>query len=163
MFIWQYIDIPHEEVCAIQQQVRHNMPNNMLFFQEINISMTHFLDLEIELVALIQIPPMGGITDEGIHRDAPNLSLAINIPLENCQESITKFWKSDKPKSIKYTSNGHLYKAFNAIDCEQISEVKLIKPFIFDTNILHSVSNPQNVWRRAISIRFKKDIWHLVK
>ena len=128
--------------------------------------MTHFLNVEIAQAVLIQMPPMGGIRDDGIHKDM-NLTnkstLAINIPLENCEGSITKFWKSDKPESIHYTPNGHLYRSFKAVDCEQISEVKLIKPFIFDTNILHSVSNPQNVWRRAISIRFKKDIWHLVK
>jgi hypothetical protein len=166
MFIWQYVDIPQDEIEKIQQDYRDNLPNNEIFFQHIKIKTTHFLNMELSHTVLIQATPWYGMKDEAIHTDiiVDESSLALNIPLDNCAESVTKFWKTDKPVVIRHTVNGGFpYSYFEATDCEQISESKLIKPFIFDTSIPHSVTNPQDVWRRAISLRFKNDPRHLLK
>jgi hypothetical protein len=164
MFIWQYLDIPQLEIETLQQQFFDKLPMNELFFQDIAIGVKKICGLTIARSVLIQVPPWAGIANDGIHTDitSVNQQLAINIPLENCEQSTTKFWKSNKLPSILYTPNGHPYTHLAAKDCEQISQATLTKPFIFDTSILHSVTNPQNVWRRAISIRFRKDPWHLV-
>jgi len=165
MFIWQYLDLPLGEIEKIQQEFRDNLPNNDFFFQYMNIDSTTFLGLEIDGAALIQVPPMGFIDDRGIHTDSTERlsSLAVNIPLENCAESFTKFWKTNKPITVSYTSNNLPYHSFNVEDCEKISELKFIHPFIFDTKIPHSVSNPQHVWRRGISLRFKDDPSFLIE
>lgn len=166
MFIWQYIDIPQNEVEAIQQEVRAKLPDNDDFFQIIELERKTFLGLEINVVVLIQATPGFGLDGTSIHRDAGDedgRSLAINIPLDNCDNSTTAFWKSNKTETIKFTPNGMPYRSFDLEDCEQISEFNLTKPVIFDTQIPHSVVNPQDVCRRAISIRFEKDPWHLIK
>ena len=151
MFIWQYIDIPQNVVELLLQECRTKLPNNNIFFQPIDIDRTHFLDLELESTNLVQIIPMGGLQDECIHADIGfRHHLALNIPLENCSESITKFWKSDIPIGIRK-------RHYNIKYYQKISEVNFTQPFIFDSSILHSVTNPQSVWRRAISLRFIDD------
>ena len=160
MFIWQYLDIPQNEISAIQQEFQAKLPNNDFFFQHLTIDRTHFLGLALEYTVLIQVPPMGGMQDQGIHTDIvyhKRSPLALNIPLENCEGSITKFWKTDLPINVRYTVNNVPYSYCNAEDCEKISEINFTQPFIFDSKIPHSVSNPQNVWRRAISLRFLDD------
>jgi hypothetical protein len=166
MFIWQYIDIPEEEILAIQQAVRDNLPDNGEFFQYLDVGVKTFLGSEVDIVVLIQAAPGFGLDGFGIHRDAgaeEDQRLAINIPFENCDESITKFWKTDKPEIKQFTPNGIPYNYFEMDGCEQIDEFRLTRPIIFDTGVPHLVINPQDVWRRAISIRFKTDPWHLVK
>ena len=44
MFIWKYIDIPQEEIQEIQAEFKNNLPDNMEFFQSININKKRFLD-----------------------------------------------------------------------------------------------------------------------
>ena len=166
MFIWKYIDIPQSVIESLQQEFLSRLPNNELFFQYIKIDTKEILGLKLGPTVLIQMRPMGGMNNEYIHTDAipsHKSSLALNIPLENCAESITSFWKSDKPAEERQTPQGTPYKYLNAEDCEKIAELKFIKPFIFDTSIPHSVMNPQNVWRRGISLRFEDDPSHLIK
>ena len=166
MFIWQYIDIPQEEIETIQQKVRAKLPDNSEFFQPISIEQEFFLGLEIYIVVLIQAAPGFGLDNYGIHKDFDDTNqgrcLAINIPLDNCEESITKFWETDKPDNIQFTPNGMPYNLIEEKDCRYISEFKLTQPIIFNTCVPHNVVNPQKVWRRAISIRFKDDPWHLI-
>jgi hypothetical protein len=166
MFIWQYIDIPEEEIKAIQQEVRDKMPDNEDFFQTIELERKTFMGLELNVVVLIQAAPGFGLDGFGIHRDADDeevRTLAINIPLDNCDESTTKFWKTNAEEIIQYTPNGMPYRFFERENCEEVTEFKLTKPVIFSIQVPHSVINPQPVWRRAISLRFEKDPWHLVK
>jgi hypothetical protein len=166
MFIWKYIDIPQPVIETIQQEFLSRLPNNELFFQYIKIDTNEILGLKLGPTVLIQMRPMGGMNDEYIHTDfiPPDKSpYALNIPLQNCDESITSFWKANKPAETRYTTEGTPYKYLNPEDCEKISELKFIKPFIFDTTIPHSVMNPQNVWRRGISLRFVDDPSHLTK
>lgn len=165
MFIWQYIDIPDQVVKRFQQAYLENLPNNDLFIQNVDIKLTKFLDIDILHAALVQVPPMAGINDDGIHIDVhgPDQKLALNIPLQNCENTTTRFWKSNKTPEAHYTVNGLPYDYFNSEDCELIGETRLVKPFIFNISIPHSVTNPQHVWRRSISLRFKKDPWHFVQ
>ena len=85
------------------------------------------------------------------------------IPLDNCDESTTNFWESTSKPSLRQTKNGHVYSYYEESKCTKLTEYKLTSPVIFDTKILHNVTNPTNQIRRAISLRFKEDPWHLVK
>jgi hypothetical protein len=164
MFIWQYIDTPLDEVLKIQQDFKNLIPKNMSFFQVINIDTKTFMGLDIDRPVLIQVPPN---TFSQIHRDisydASGRSLAIQIPLDNCEESTTSFWKSTSDPLLMQTKNGHFYSYYEESMCTKMTEYKLTSPVIFDSKILHNVTNPTNQIRRAISLRFKEDPWHLVK
>ena len=164
MFIWQYLDAPLDEVFKIQQEFKNLMPNNLSFFQLIDINTTTFMGIPIDRPVLIQVD---GNTFSQIHRDigwdASGRSLAIQIPLDNCDESTTNFWESTSKPSLRQTKNGHVYSYYEESKCTKLTEYKLTSPVIFDTKILHNVTNPTNQIRRAISLRFKEDPWHLVK
>ena len=88
--------------------------------------------------------------------------LALNIPLTNCEKSTTSLWSSDYDPPTQYTTNGQPYNFFNPDRCIKLSEFRLTAPVIFRTDVPHSVDNPTSEIRKAISIRFKTDPWHLI-
>ena len=164
MFIWQYIDVPLDEVLKIQQDFKNLLPNNLSFFQKIKIDTKMFMGALIDRPILIQV---GANRISPIHRDirhdGTRNRLAIQIPLDNCEESTTSFWESTGKPLLSKTRNGHGYSYYEESMCTKLTEFKLTSPVIFDTEILHNVTNPTNQIRRAISLRFKNDPWHLVK
>ncbi len=162
MFTWQYIDLPEKEIIKIQYDFKQSLPNNELFFQGLNITTRRFLSMPIYSAVLIQVPPGAGLDHSGIHHDVDSTRLAINIPLDNCEESITSFWQSWMPAITDNTPNGYSYAYYDPRYCRKIDEFKLTRPIIFDTSVPHNVGNPTDKWRRAISLRFKPDPWHLI-
>jgi len=165
MFIWQYINLPIDEVVSMQDAYRNALPDNSHFFQLANIPKNKtFMGMDIHRAVLIQVDANSSIH---IHRDfrpAERLPrLAIQIPLTNCEESITSFWETSSPRPVRsLTPNGHSYEFYDRTTCTKISEFKLTRPVLFDTSILHDVVNPTNKIRQAISLRFVTDPWHLV-
>ena len=163
MFIWQYINLPEDEVIKIQNEFRLKLPTNDLFFQNLNIETTNFFGMKIKAAVLIQAHPWAGLNNGGIHTDPNDTKLAINIPLENCEDSITSFWESSIPPMLHQTPNKHSYEYYDQNYCKKITEFKLTKPVIFNTSIPHTVTNLSNKWRRAISLRFTEIPWHLTE
>lgn len=165
MFIWQYINPPIDEVLSMQEAYRNALPDNSYFFQLANIPKNKtFMGMDIYQAVLIQVAANSSVK---IHRDFrlgdcfPHL--AIQIPLTNCEGSITSFWESSAPRPKRLsTPNGHSYEHYEESTCTKLSEFKLTSPVLFDTHILHSVDNPTNEVRQAISLRFITDPWHLV-
>jgi len=172
-FVWQYVDIPEEEIIWLQELYLKNLhqvnKNGRFFFQLIDIGITHFLGINLFQSVLIQAPPnLSGIGDKQIHFDVPmieNSTLALNIPLTNCEKSSTLFWESSSLPNVVATTQSHLpdYHWFPATSCVKIDEAKLIKPMLFDITKLHSPKNESDEWRLSISLRFVENPWHLVK
>jgi hypothetical protein len=162
-FIWKYIDLEESTVKKIQEKYLNHLPTNDHFFQEIKLDITEFLGLEVQKFVLIQVLPnaIGRIHTDWRPANYGN-QLALNIPLLNCENSITSLWKSDYNPPTQYTENGQPYNFYDPTRCVKIAEFKLIQPTIFRTDLPHSVDNPSNCVRTAISIRFKRDPWHLI-
>ena len=163
MFIWKHVDIPPDLIQQIQEEFKSAIPKNETFFQIVNLKIQEFMGLEIQQAVLIQVRP-NCLNSVNIHKDEVrpnNCVLALNFPWENCEDSSTIFWKTDQPAVKKFTHNGFPYDHYDIKYCEKISEFKLTQPVIFNTRILHSVINPTDKWRRAISLRFNKDPWNL--
>jgi hypothetical protein len=161
-FVWQYINIDQEIIVEIQKKYLEADPNNIFFFQDINLGLSSFLGLEVQKFVLIQVEPFA---KGRIHTDWRPLncgSLALNIPLYNCEHSVTEMWESECKPWEHHTSNGQPYSLFDRSKCKKISEFKLTNPVLFRTDIPHSVNNYSDKIRKAISIRFKEDPWHLV-
>jgi hypothetical protein len=163
MFLWKYIDISNEEIENIKKLYLNNLPNNNHFFQPIDIDISNFLGLEVQRFVLIQVEAnaVGRIHTDWRPNNYGN-QLALNIPLINCENSTTSLWSSDYDPPTQYTANGQPYNFFNPDRCIKLSEFRLTAPVIFRTDVPHSVDNPTSEIRKAISIRFKTDPWHLV-
>jgi hypothetical protein len=162
-FIWKYINVNTDSVLELQDRYTNALPTNEHFFQPLNLGIDKFLGLEVQRFVLIQLAP-GAVGR--IHTDwRPNNygnQLALQIPLHNCDMSVTSFWSSDYTPPTMYTDNGQPYNSYDATRCSKISEFQLTSPLIFRTDIPHSASNNSTMIRRAISIRFKQDPWHLI-
>lgn len=163
-FYWKYIDLDLTEVNRIKEDYRKHLPSNSYFFQEVALKNRIFMGMEISKPVLIQVEPYAV---GRIHTDfRPNKNfgdrLAIQIPLENCEHSITEFWSSNYKPPVQYTMNGQPYNYFDKSTCIKVSEFELTEPVIWRTDVPHSVSNSSDKPRLAISLRFKKDPWHLV-
>jgi hypothetical protein len=163
MFLWKYIDIDSEVVKDIQERFLRAMPVNNSPFQNVDIDITDFLGLEIHQSVLIQISPN---TFSRIHTDwRPKEygdQLALNIPLINCENSVTSLWESSDTTELQYTDNRQPYNSYDPAKCTKLTEFRLTRPVIFRTDIPHNVTNSSNEVRKAISIRFKRDPWELV-
>jgi hypothetical protein len=163
-FLWQYIDIDFNLIEDIKNRYMEVLPDNNFFFQPVDLALTEFMGMEIQRAVLIQAMPnaIGRIhTDWRFDKDYGD-KLALNIPLMNCEESTTVLWKSNYTPPTQYTDNGQPYNFYHPSRCVKITEFKLIKPVLFRTDIPHSVNNSSNNVRRAISLRFKRDPWHLI-
>jgi hypothetical protein len=163
MFLWKYVDIDPLAVAQLEKFYRMRMPNNTHFFQSLNLPIKEFLGMEVQRFVLIQVEPNA---IGRIHTDfRPNEygdQLALQIPLDNCEDSVTEMWESEYDPPIQYTDNGQPYRFFEPSRCKKLTEFKLTQPLIFRTDVPHSASNMGNKIRRAISVRFKDDPWHLV-
>lgn len=162
MFYWKYQHISDQDIEYIKELYRKNLPNNVEFFQVINLPIKTFMNLKISRAVLIQVAPHA---KGRIHTDyrPEGYNLALNIPLENCEYSITSMWDTtDQITEIKYTTNNSPYHYYDPNLCKKITEFCLVSPVLFDTSIPHSVDNRSDHWRRAISLRFEPDPWHLI-
>ena len=161
MFYWKYQDIPEDEIAMIQEKYRKILPDNCEFFQVVPLDIKTFMGLKISRAVLIQVEPNA---KGRIHTDfrPEGYSLALNIPLENCENSITTMWDAAaEVVEIRYTTNNSPYHYYNPNLCKKITEFSLTKPVLFDTSVPHAVDNYSDNWRRAISLRFEPDPWHL--
>lgn len=161
MFYWKYQDIPEDEIAMIQEKYRKILPDNCEFFQVVSLDIKTFMGLKISRAVLIQVEPNA---KGRIHTDfrPEGYSLALNIPLENCENSITTMWDAAaEVVEMRYTTNNSPYHYYNPNLCKKITEFSLTKPVLFDTSVPHAVDNYSNNWRKAISLRFEPDPWHL--
>lgn len=168
MFYWERFNLDSTEVEKIQKLYKQSLPFNNYFFQPVDVGLTHFLGMKVRRFILIQVPPK---TVGNIHTDHVPLEpgeiltggkIALQIPLENCNDSTTFIWESDERPPIYHTNNGQPYNFFDPKLCRLITKFNLTSPTFFRTDLPHSVNNPTYRTRKAISIRFEEDPWHLI-
>jgi hypothetical protein len=163
MFLWKYVDIDPTEVSKIQKAYYQLMPDNDHFFQTLDLGVDKFLGMDVQRFVLIQVAPHAlGRIHTDFRPKGYGDQLALQIPLDNCEDSITELWESSYDPPVQYTSNGQPYRYFDPARCKKLTEFTVTQPLVFRTDVPHSVSNPKDTIRRAISIRFKNDPWHLV-
>jgi hypothetical protein len=163
MFYWKYINLNETVIKSLQDEYYKHLPDNSHFFQQLDLPIEEFLGLEVQRFVLIQVVPnaTGRIHTDWRPSNFGN-QLALNIPLEHCEDSVTSLWSSDYTPPTQFTDNGQPYNFYDPKRCVKITEFKLTQPVLFRTDLPHSVDNPSNNVRKAISIRFKQDPWHLI-
>ena len=135
------------------------------FLKDCNLVKKYFDEnkCEISVVATIEIPPRSQCN---LHIDSQIISsLAMNFPVLYCDDSYTAMYKiiNGSPSSKKLSS-GLIATSFDDCEAEEISRYHLKnKAVLFNTQIPHRVFNNSDKPRLAISFRFIKDPWHLIK
>lgn len=163
MFYWQHIEINQDDINYICREYNKVLPHNTHFFQSVDLPINSFMGLEVQRFVLIQVEPnaIGRIHTDWRPKEYGH-QLALQIPLLNCEYSTTIIWESDYTPPVQYTSNGQPYNFYEPNRCKKVTEFRLTQPTLFRTDLPHSVNNPTNDVRKAISIRFKEDPWNLV-
>jgi hypothetical protein len=162
LFLWKYVDLDAyvNDVESLKKLFLDNLPATTDFFTPLTLGITKFLGMEVDHTVLIVVNPF---VKKHIHIDHRDYKLALNIPLKNCDNTVTEMWDcgSNKP-TYALTKNNVPYNNYDINQCKKITEFFLTKPIIFNTKIPHSVTNFSHQPRLAISIRFKSDPWELV-
>jgi hypothetical protein len=160
---WQYINLDPFEIDKFKEVYLKLLPAPRHFFNTVDIPIKEFMGLPIFRAVLINAQPRSIGMIHRDHRPVDNNVLAINIPLINCNQAVTYFWNTTEDiNKVSYTSSGSPYIGFSRTSCTKIDEFILTDPIIFRTDIPHSVDNQTANNRLAISLRFKKDPWHLI-
>ena len=98
-----------------------------------------------------------------IHVDHVKEKVRINIPILNCEHSLTKFFVTDKEPSKHFLPNGTPYYFFKEEDCTLVDSMCLNRPAALNVQELHQVVlTTPNVTRIACTISFKENIDHLL-
>lgn len=91
-----------------------------------------------------------------------NPEFAINIPLENCENSLTLWYELlDKEQAgvhyPKYDCGGHDPK-----NCKEVYRFELTQPAVLRINAPHAVHNPHTELRTVATMRFYTDLSYLL-
>ncbi len=165
MEYWKYLDIDTTELNLLHSKLSliSSAFDSKSFQQPVDLGLTHFLNLPVAQFILVQVQPNSTIS---IHRDERpnNLCLSLNIPIENCENTVTSFYiyNSDEPPEIKTTIDNKQFKLYKPENCIKVSEYVLNSPVLLRTDILHNVVNNNSTVRRALSVRFSQDPWDLM-
>lgn len=163
MFIWKYVELDQGEVDRIKEKYLSVLPVEKHFFQTLDLGIKEFMGRPIFKTVIINAMPTSTGQIHKDHRPHDQNQLAINIPLINCDNSVTEFWDTDEDRTrIQYSSSKSPYIHFNRDRCKKIDEFVLTQPVIFRTDLPHSVNNYSTEPRLAISLRLEKDPWDLV-
>jgi hypothetical protein len=98
-----------------------------------------------------------------IHRDACTENFRINIPIINCEGSITRFFKSTKPPILTTQPNGIPYEIEDSSGCILVASAEVIKPTLLRVREPHQVVIfHANYPRITCTIKFNEDVEHLL-
>ena len=119
-------------------------------------------NLEVLLVVGIKVNPFNGQDATRVpHIDLMDESrnIALNFPIENCDETYTKMYRLVEGDQIDIKlPDGTLYSRFSDNSkFEEVAKFYLNKPTFFNTSVPHQVYNDTDKNRLSLSIRFKKN------
>jgi hypothetical protein len=101
--------------------------------------------------------------NDGIHKDHDIKKVRINLPILNCEQSITNFYRSSIVPEKKFLRNGIPYYSINRKDCELVDSFCLDRPAALNIQELHQVVIPTpNILRISCTIRFNENIDYLL-
>jgi hypothetical protein len=169
---YHYIDLPHLE--DISKIVLKHLPPQ--FYKETLFSMTHpdvFKPCKPLVAAIETIRPwdeiqeiavisVNNVTAMPIHVDQDNnTTWALNIPIQNCLETYTSFYRvleNQTPDVMAHERTyGTVFANYRLDQVEEIDRLYLTKAAFFNTQVPHRAFNFSDEMRIIISVRFKTE------
>ena len=154
-FIWKYMDLDDALVNEIKDIYLKNINKDLTqygSYQTLDVVLPDVMGYKVAVPALFYMP--AGYTPNRSHKDPVSHStLALNIPLMNCENSRTIFYKCDKTDKVIYKER--ITETKNISKCQEIDSYVLDRPILLNTQILHAVFNYGDQPRLSISLRFE--------
>lgn len=100
-----------------------------------------------------------------LHRDSTIERTRINIPVYNCEKSVTNFYKTDNEISVRCVlPNGGIFYRVDPSNCKLVDSLVLSKPAALNVHELHQVVvNTPNTVRISATIAFYENIDYLLR
>ena len=153
-FRWKYIDLDSELVEEIKSIALNNLPSNGRHFQLLDIKMPDILGIPVVCTRLIYTPPL--FSNSYAHKDPlRNSAWVVNIPLVNCENSVTTLYESIPGKSVKTINGTTPMEILDISKTKAIDSYVLNKPVLLNTRIFHAINNFSDEQRLVISLQFK--------
>jgi hypothetical protein len=164
--------------CHFEEEVKKEIPDLVDTFNRMNLTMKQmiiFTNLQNDLSVTDNNNPLSIFvhTDREDDADSPYdkipvltdfvPTIALNIPLENCEDSMTLFYKlKDEQRSDvyypTYNCGGHDHQ--NIVEVERFN---LTKPAVLRINVPHGVHNPNSQPRTVATFRFQENLEYFFK
>jgi hypothetical protein len=126
------------------------------------IAWTKEQELKVKLVVGIKINAF----NKQVESKTPHIDLmedgrniALNFPIENCDNTYTLMYELIKGKKINISlPDGTMYSKFSEnSEFKEVSKFYLNKPTFFNTSVPHQVFNDTDANRLSLSIRFENN------
>lgn len=136
------------------KEILKTYPEIQEMFNPLNITIQ-----EINMIVSYNTNPL-----DGIHRDHTEQNVRINIPILNCENSITNFYKSDVKPTLSYLLNGFGYAHITRENCTLVDSFCLDRPAAIRVRELHQVvTNSKNLPRISATFQFIENIDYLLE
>lgn len=174
MFIYRKIIIDNETTHLIQNELKNlDISDCIENFNYIDISRikmhcpvlsSWMQNKNLKIFKAAIIITKNNFSNSIPHIDAQVNSLALNFPIENCEETETIFYTTQTPLEtvISKKPNGVIYKSLKNKDWIEIGKYTLDSATLLNTHVPHKLVNYGNNKRVALSIRFDPDPWELI-
>lgn len=170
MKYYKYLDLDHTVVrdkirSYIGKNITHNFWNHtnrddvLLKIPELQ-TMFDPLGIHIHKISILN----AWFTGPGIiHVDACDYSVRINLPILNCDNTITNFYKSNAPLIKTVLPNGVPYFKFDPSQCELVDSFCLNRPAAIRIGEPHQICIMSEVVPRiSCTIEFEENIEYLL-
>lgn len=148
--------LPKDKHIESWDDIKLAIPELAAEFERLNLDPVDFF--------LFQVAPGEKM---GIHIDyyGPEfVHVALNLPVFNCKNTQTNFYKNTQPIWLDDLSETLYKKTALAVSesiCELDESLELTSPYLVNVREIHGVTNPTDKMRFIISIRFKENPLHL--
>ena len=171
MKYYQYLDLECQSVCQQLKEFVLRKPEIIKgFWTELDVNMLLSeiqgfqevfdpLNIHIDKVSLIYTDRTVG----AIHTDTSPVAVRINLPVLNCENTETIFYKSSVPPVRRYLPNGVPYEHIDPIMCTIVDRFCLSGPTAIRVLAPHSTAAAsEDLPRISCTVRFKENIDYLL-
>ena len=173
MKYYRYLDLDHTDVCEkLKKYVIENIgiTENFWMFLDTTKILNTFPEIQVMFNPLnITIKQISLVTTrntsikDDIHIDHADCNVRINIPIMNCERSVTNFYSSNTASQKLSLNTDVSYYQFNYNDCRLMETFCLDRPAALKIREPHQViANKQCLPRISCTIEFFENIEYLL-
>lgn len=173
MQYYKYLDLDYQVAC--QKLKAYILKNSSLLTafwndidtQEVMLSIPEIqamfnpLSIRIKQISILVTRPKSA--QEGIHIDHTSTNVRINLPLSNCEHSVTNFYSTTSLPTKMFLPNGVAFENLNYSSCKLEDSFCLNRPAALRVTVPHQVVvNPDIGYRMSATIEFEENIDYLL-
>jgi hypothetical protein len=123
--------------------------------------MFNLMNLTINNVAIIVVSEHA--PDRNVHIDCINTGVRINLPVLNCEESVTNFYQTESVPEVKFLANKTPYYHVDYAQCKLVDQFSLTSAVALRVDQPHQVVASKHCLPRiSCTVQTEQDIEYLL-